>query len=131
MADALVEIGLHIEVARDGFEAGAMLCRLKPAVMVLDLGLPGISGTEVIRRTTAACSGCAQRQFCSTRILVVTGHGDDEISEVMAAGAADALRKPFEREELVSKVVRLLRLVGQEGVAPLRGEPLRVKGEIS
>ena len=78
--------------------------------MLLDLGLPGIDGFEVIRRI---------RTFAPTLpIVVVSAHGDDA-SKVRALdhGADDYVSKPFSVPELLARV--------RDGAAPRRAAPRR------
>ena len=45
--------GMQVDIARDGLQADALLQRNPPLVAVLDIGLPGIDGFEVVRRLRA------------------------------------------------------------------------------
>ena len=75
--------------ARNGKEAVALVARLRPAAVLMDLDLPVMSGIEAIERIMAASP---------TPILVYSAHvGGDESAkalEALAAGAVDVLAKP-------------------------------------
>ena len=75
--------------ARNGKEAVALVARLRPAAVLMDLDLPVMSGIEAIERIMAASP---------TPILVYSAHVDgDETAnalEALAAGAVDVLAKP-------------------------------------
>ena len=75
--------------ARNGKEAVALVARLRPAVVLMDLDLPVMSGIEAIERIMAASP---------TPILVYSAHvGGKESAnalEALAAGAVDVLAKP-------------------------------------
>ena len=75
--------------ARNGKEAVALVARLRPAAVLMDLDLPVMSGIEAIERIMAASP---------TPILVYSAHVDGEESanalEALAAGAVDVLAKP-------------------------------------
>ena len=75
--------------ARNGKEAVALVARLRPAVVLMDLDLPVMSGIEAIERIMAASP---------TPILVYSAHvgGEDSANalEALAAGAVDVLAKP-------------------------------------
>lgn len=75
--------------ARNGREAVAMVQRLRPAVVLMDLDLPVMSGLEAIEQIMASSP---------TPILVCSGHVDGDASgsalDALAAGAVDVLAKP-------------------------------------
>jgi len=97
--------GVHVE--HDGEAGLAAAKRLKPVAIVLDVGLPGIDGTEICRRLRAAEDW--------TPILFVTAR-DEEVERVLGLelGADDYLVKPFSPRELVARVKAVLRR-GQTG----------------
>jgi len=90
--------GFDTEVATDGFAAGAMAEALTPAVIVLDLAMPGLGGPEVLKRVRALDS------LRHTRILIVSAMPWPELEAALLAGADAALAKPFDTEDLLSKV---------------------------
>jgi len=92
--------GVHVE--HDGTAGLAAAQRLKPVAIVLDVGLPGIDGTEICRRLRAADDW--------TPILFVTAR-DEEVERVLGLemGADDYLVKPFSPRELVARVKAVLR----------------------
>jgi two-component system, OmpR family, KDP operon response regulator KdpE len=98
--------------------------RHRPDLVVLDLGLPGMDGVEVIRRI---------REASQTPIVVLSAR-DAEASKVEALnlGADDYLTKPFGVEELLARVRVALRHAARpgSGVAPIfRTETLEVNLE--
>lgn len=103
--------GFTAHVVRDGESALTAIARDRPAVVILDVGLPGIDGTEVCRRLRAAGDW--------TPVLFVTAR-DDEVDRVLGLelGADDYVTKPFSPRELVARVRAVLR----------RREPARTGG---
>lgn len=93
--------GFEVEVAADGQVAVESVRRWAPAVVVLDLGLPGLDGVEVCR---------AVREFSDCYIVMLTARAQ-EADRLMglAVGADDYVTKPFSPKELVARVRAMLR----------------------
>lgn len=97
----LAAAGFAVSISVDGGRALADFARFKPALVVLDLGLPGIDGIEVTRRL---------RRDSDVPILMVTARsseGDKLLG--LEIGADDYIVKPFSTAELVARVRALLR----------------------
>lgn len=92
--------GVHVET--DGESGLAAARRLRPVACVLDIGLPGIDGTEVCRRL--------REKGDWTPIIFLTAR-DDEVDRVVGLelGADDYVTKPFSPRELVARVKAVLR----------------------
>ena len=102
VALALREMGAVVDEAPDG-EEGLYLAQEYPLdLAIIDLGLPKLSGLDVIRRLRA--------QGSQLPILILTARGrwQDKV-EGLEAGADDYLTKPFEMPELVARVRALWR----------------------
>ncbi|MCB1785374.1 MAG: response regulator transcription factor [Chromatiaceae bacterium] len=102
LADQLTAKGYSVDAAADG-EEGLYLGREYPMdLAIIDLGLPKISGIELIRRLRAL-----QRAF---PILILTARDawQDKV-EGLESGADDYLTKPFHTGELLARVNALLR----------------------
>ena len=101
IAKNLEAVGSDCHGVSDGGRALPEVARLRPALVVLDLGLPGLDGVEVTRRI---------RRDNDVPILMVTarsGEGDKLLG--LEVGADDYITKPFSTEELVARVRALLR----------------------
>jgi DNA-binding response OmpR family regulator len=92
--------GVHVEA--DGTLGLSAARTLRPVAIVLDVGLPGIDGTEICRQLRADGDW--------TPILFVTAR-DEEVDRVLGLemGADDYLTKPFSPRELVARVRTVLR----------------------
>ena len=113
---ALTGEGFDVEVVGDGESALAHATRGDYDVLVLDVMLPDLPGTEVCRRLRTGGS--------AVPILMLTAR-DAEVDRVLGLelGADDYIAKPFSRAELVSRVRAILRrreLDRAEGAAPVR-----------
>lgn len=88
-------------VAHEGDEALRCLREKKPAILLLDLMLPGMDGFEICRRI---------RQFSDVPIIFLTAK-DDEMDRLVGLkiGGDDYVTKPFHAREVVARVYSLLR----------------------
>lgn len=107
LGDAIVmyfkEEGLEAKLARDGEQAMRMVDDHSPAVMVLDLMMPRRDGFSVLRELRA------DGRITSLPVIVVTAiFGLSERLYATELGAVDYVTKPFELDELVSRVRSLL-----------------------
>lgn len=100
--------GFRIESAATGDEALALAVVVRPALIVLDVMLPGIDGVEVCRRLRESESGAVAR----VPIILLTARGEeaDRIAG-LRTGADDYVVKPFSPAELVERVKAQLRRV--------------------
>ena len=106
----LTQAGFRVVTAANGRQAVDMARRERPALIVLDLMLPLLSGTEVAR---------ILRQDEKTRdtpFLMLTARGE-EVDRIVGfeLGAADYVVKPFSPRELVLRVKAILKRSGAEG----------------
>ena len=106
----LAKAGYETASARSGPEAVEMARTLSPDVIVLDLGLPGLDGMEVMRRI---------REFSDCYVLITTARSEEVDRLVgLSVGADDYLTKPFSVRELVARVQAVLRRPrGEHGMA--------------
>lgn len=105
----LVRINLHqagyeIETAENGRDALACLRRKRPDLVVLDLMLPDLSGTEICRQIRSA------PELSDLPIIMLTAKAD-ELDRVVGLelGADDYVTKPFSPRELTLRVRAVLR----------------------
>jgi two-component system response regulator RpaA len=102
-----------VQVARSGVEALKIIRRHPPALMILDVLMPGMNGYEIcqeIRRDP---------RLADLPILFLTARGKHEdVVQGFTAGGDDYLTKPFNIEELILRVKAILRRTQGQPVAP-------------
>jgi DNA-binding response OmpR family regulator len=109
VADFMRREGFEVVSASDGVAMNAVLQKLRPDVIILDLMLPGEDGLSICRRL---------RADDNIPILMLTAKSD-EVDRVVGLemGADDYLAKPFGPRELLARVRAILR---RAGAAPAR-----------
>jgi two-component system alkaline phosphatase synthesis response regulator PhoP len=102
----LENAGFRVATAHDGQVALTVFRHEKPALVVLDLGLPGLDGLDVAR---------ALRRDSSVPIIMLTARVDEADKLIgLELGADDYISKPFSPRELVARVRAVLRRSGAE-----------------
>jgi two-component system KDP operon response regulator KdpE len=101
--------GYEVAVAADGTAALEAAAKHVPDVVVLDLGLPDMDGTDVI---------AGLRGWTKVPILVLSGRTDsaDKV-DALDAGADDYVTKPFSMDELMARLRALIRRTEPESAA--------------
>jgi predicted Zn finger-like uncharacterized protein len=104
LADVLKPLHLRLLMAGDGAEALQLIRQKHPALVILDLNLPGMSGYDLIRQVRA------DPALGGLRLLAMSGiyRKETDAAEVHAAGADDFLSKSFNPEQLQLRVKKLL-----------------------
>jgi CheY-like chemotaxis protein len=91
--------------AADGAQAWALTQQLKPALVLLDVQMPGQSGLEVLRSIKA------DPELTATRVILLTSKAQERDIEVgLIAGADFYLTKPFSPLDLLTRVEEALEL---------------------
>jgi DNA-binding response OmpR family regulator len=109
----LERAGFEVTIAADGLGALRLMREIEPALIVLDLMLPGVDGNTVAR---------IAREEAGVPIVMLTALGStrDRVSG-LEAGADDYVAKPFDPSELVARVRSVLRRTRPSQLAaPLR-----------
>ncbi len=98
--------GYQYKTAKTGMEAISEMVSSQPNLMILDLGLPDMNGTEIIQKV---------RTWSTLPIIVVSARSDsqDKIA-ALDAGADDYLTKPFSVDELLARIRVALRHIEQQ-----------------
>jgi len=89
--------GFVVLEAADGEEALQAVRRTRPDLVVLDVGLPGMDGLQVLRRI--------RREDPGIGVIIVSGKSESVVAKTLEAGALGYFLKPFDLERL-SQAVR-------------------------
>lgn len=93
----------EVRSAANGFDVGAATQAFRPDILLLDFMLPDINGNVVCERIRQDAS------LAGTKIIIVSGAVDpDEIERLKSAGADDFVKKPFDIDKLIARMVELL-----------------------
>jgi two-component system KDP operon response regulator KdpE len=103
---SLTAHGYEVHEAATGEDAILQAINIRPDLIILDLGLPGMDGIEVTRRL---------REWTQTPIVILSVQNQDtDKIEALDAGADDYLTKPFSVGELTARLRVAMRHVHQE-----------------
>lgn len=110
VAQSLVSAGFQVSKAMDGNEALDKARRLEPALIVLDLMMPGMSGNDVLRSLKG------DPRTAGIAVIILTAR-KDEVDRIVSLelGADDYVTKPFSPRELTLRVKSIL---SRRGGAP-------------
>ena len=93
--------GYHVYEAGTGKEAILIAAKVRPDLLILDLGLPDLNGIEVVKQV---------REWTKTPIIILSVRdADSDKVAALDAGADDYLTKPFSTEELLARLRVALR----------------------
>ena len=106
MVDVLSRDGrFTVKTASTGYDAGLLTQQFSPDLIILDYMLPDVNGNVVcqtIKRNPV---------FANTRIIIVSGVvNENEIEDLLQAGAEDFIKKPFNISELIDKITGVLEM---------------------
>lgn len=95
--------GFRVQAAPDGEKGLALALSGRPALVLLDVMLPGMNGFEVCK--------LLREKGCPVPVILLTGQKKDEVDKVLGLGlgADDYLVKPFGQRELLARIQAVLR----------------------
>lgn len=102
LKELLLDNGFSVKIASDGIQALEALTKTQPDVMVLDLGLPNMSGEAV----------CAEvrKKYPELPVIILTAKDSiDDIVQGLNLGADDYMTKPFVADEFLARIKARLR----------------------
>ncbi len=93
--------GFNVLSATNGEQCIQMVAEHSPALVLLDYMMPVMSGLDALKQI--------RRSYPETYVVMFTGKGNEEVAvELMRAGAADYLRKPFANSSLIKRIDAVL-----------------------
>jgi two-component system, OmpR family, KDP operon response regulator KdpE len=103
--------GYDVELATTGEQALELAASTRPDLVILDLGLPGLDGIDVVR---------GLRGWSDVPIVILSARGveRDQVA-ALDAGADDYVTKPFGMHELLARIRTALRRAAPAAVAPV------------
>ncbi|MHB1125861.1 MAG: response regulator [Bacillota bacterium] len=105
LQEALKDLG-DVELAASGPEALAKVGKVPPAVMVMDMKMPGMNGLEVLEEL--------KRVPYYGPVIMMTAYGELEIvNQAKKLGVSHYITKPFDIDEMRALVVQVL---GEKGI---------------
>ena len=105
LKDELMAVGYQVTTAQDGEEALSVVAAGAPDLLLLDVIMPNLSGYEVCRRLKSD-----GRTILIPVVMITSLQATEERIKGIEAGADDFLSKPFNRQELLTRVRSLLKL---------------------
>lgn len=113
LTEGLASFGFVVEHVEDGEQALSFARHERFDAIVLDLGLPGLSGIEVLRGL--------RRAGATTPVLILTARSSwTEKVEGLNAGADDYVAKPFHVDEIAARLRALMRRIEGHATSELR-----------
>jgi two-component system OmpR family response regulator len=98
----LIESGFEVKLAATGLEGVELIAEYQPAIVTLDMSMPGMDGLETLRRIRAGSP--------ATPVIMISSHTDEiDVVAALSAGADDYISKPFRSRELRARIEAVLR----------------------
>ena len=102
MENFVASAGYYFASAGDGLEALAKMRKESFAIVITDINMPNMDGMELLKEVC--------RKYTKTGVIVITGLSDEyNYIDVINAGAIDYMTKPFNGNELLAKLQRVIR----------------------
>jgi excisionase family DNA binding protein len=95
----------EVRTANGGFNAGIMVEKHRPDLMILDYKLPDVNGNVVCQTVRS------KPEFDHMRIILISGVAEpSEVQMLLDAGADEFIRKPFQIDQVIGRMAELLKL---------------------
>ncbi len=102
-SEVLIDVGHACGWVTSAEEAWEVAVKRRPDILLLDQGLPGMSGVTLLRKLRGS------PQFYDLPVMMFTAmSGAEDEAQAIYAGAQDYIRKPFDPSSLITRVARVL-----------------------
>lgn len=102
-SEVLIDVGHACGWVTSAEQAWEVAHKRRPDILLLDQGLPGMSGVTLLRKFRGS------PQFYDLPVVMFTAmRGAEDEAQAIYAGAQDYVRKPFDPAQLISRVARIL-----------------------
>ena len=102
-SQVLIDAGHACGWVTSGEDAWALLQRRRPDILLLDQDMPGMTGTQLLRRLRQS-----ENMYDLPIIMFTAMTGEQDETQAIYAGAQDYIRKPFDPRALTGRVQRVL-----------------------
>ncbi|MEW5974704.1 MAG: response regulator [Acidobacteriota bacterium] len=102
LEEVLSQRGYHLTFAQDGLDLLVQARKQQPELILMDLQLPDMDGYEVLRRLNR------RPETVDIPVIVTTDSPKEVVSNVLAVGGNDLLRKPLDLDALVVEIERFM-----------------------
>jgi len=102
LEEELSQRGYHLIFAQDGLDLLVQARKEQPELILMDLQLPDMDGYEVLRRLNR------RPETVDIPVIAMTDNGQESLSNVLAVGGNDLLRKPLDMDALVVEIERFM-----------------------
>ncbi len=90
----------------DGFQAGIVLQKVKPLLLILDIMMPGINGDHILTYLQQ------NLEFKTMPVIVISGKEHEELLSYLNKGASAIFSKPFDQTDFIETISKLLKIKG-------------------
>ncbi len=128
LSDILIDEGYDVILASDGYEALQRLNTVIPDLIFLDIWMPGMDGTEILKEIKS--------RWPDIKVIVISGHGTIETAvKATKLGASDYIEKPLSLEGVLLAVRKALSkgdtgVVGEKRVVEVKDDLLTRNDDI-
>ena len=106
LQEVLLDEGYSVQAASTGVDGLKLLEKLQPDLLILDLGLPDITGETILNEV--------RKDYPDMAIIILTANDTvNSVVEGLELGADDYMTKPFTKEELFARIKARLRVKGE------------------
>lgn len=121
--DALSDEGYRVETCSNGEKAIALIGKLIPDLLMLDIFMPNCNGLKLLSQI--------KKEFPAQKVIIISGFGTIPIAiEAIQNGAIDFIEKPFNLDEILNKIEFLKTGASKQETSDIRGVDKKLLDQI-